>query len=145
MFNAKVLAVKNLMVVGKLLTLLAISSSSVYANDLNEPKFFEYRSGEFTNRLVDFTFGWFKTLDREQKEAYHSTIHHAVMMAENGQRVTWYKNDASGIAVPVMTWPNGNGYCRRVHIQAIAYGVEKTMAATACFDNAHTNWRWIRE
>jgi hypothetical protein len=133
------------MVVGKLLTLLAISSSSVYANDLNEPRFFEYRSGGFTNRLVDFTFGWFKTLDRDQKESYHSAIHHAVMMAENGQRVTWYKNDASGMAVPVMTWPNGNGYCRRVHIQAIAYGVEKTMAATACYDNAHTNWRWIRE
>ena len=133
------------MVVGKLLTLLAISSSSVYANNLNEPRFFEYRSGEFTNRLVDFTFGWFKTLDREQKEAYHGTIHHAVMMAENGQQVTWYKNDASGIAVPVMTWPNGTGYCRRIHIQAIAYGVEKTMSATACFDNAHTNWRWIRE
>jgi hypothetical protein len=133
------------MVVGKLLTLLAISSSSVYANDLNEPRFFEYRSGGFTNRLVDLTFGWFKTLDSEQKEAYHSTIHHAVMMAENGQRVTWYKNDASGIAVPVMTWPTGNGYCRRIHIQTIAYNVEKTMSATACYDNAHTNWRWIRE
>jgi hypothetical protein len=145
MFNAKVLAVRNLMVVGKLLTLLAISSSSVYANNLNEPRFFEYRSGGFTNRLVDFTFGWFKTLDSEQKEAYHSTIHHAVMMAENGQTVNWYKNDASGMAIPVMTWPTGNGYCRRVHIQAIAYGVEKTMAATACFDNAHTNWRWVRE
>jgi hypothetical protein len=145
MFNAKVSAVKNLMVVGKLLTLLAISSSSVYANDLNEPRFFEYRSGGFTNRLVDLTFGWFKTLDSEQKEAYHSTIHHAVMMAENGQRVTWYKNDASGIAVPVMTWPTGNGYCRRIHIQTIAYNVEKTMSATACYDNAHTNWRWIRE
>jgi surface antigen len=131
------------MVVGKLLMLVAISPAQ--ANTVSDPKFFEYRSGSFNNRLVDLTFGWFKTLDSEQKEAYHSTIHHAVMMAENGQRVTWYKNDASGMAVPVMTWPNGNGYCRRVHIQAIAYGVEKTMAATACYDNAHTNWRWIRE
>lgn len=131
------------MVVGKLLTLLAISPA--HAADVSEPRFFEYRSGGFTNRLVDMTFGWFKTLDREQKESYHSTIHHAVMMAENGQRVTWYKNDASGYAVPVMTWPTGNGYCRRIHIQAIAHGIEKTMSATACFDNAHTNWRWIRE
>jgi hypothetical protein len=143
MFNAKVSAVRSLMVVGKLLMLVAISPAQ--ANTVSDPKFFEYRSGGFTNRLVDFTFGWFKTLDSEQKEAHHGAIHHAVMMAENGQRVTWYKNDASGIAVPVMTWPTGNGYCRRVHIQAIAYGVEKTMAATACYDNAHTNWRWIRE
>jgi surface antigen len=131
------------MVVGKLLMLVAISPAQ--ANTVSDPKFFEYRSGGFTNRLVDFTFGWFKTLDREQKESYHSAIHHAVMMAENGQTVTWYKNDASGMAVPVMTWPTGNGYCRRVHIQTIAYGVEKTMTATACYDNAHTNWRWIRE
>ena len=131
------------MVVGKLSMLLA--ASPAIANDINDPKFFEYRSGNFVNRLVDVSFGWFKSLDREQKEAYHQSIHHAVMMAENGQRVTWYKNDASGFAAPVFTWPNGNGYCRRIHIQTIAYGMEKTQSATACFDNAHTNWRWIRE
>lgn len=131
------------MVVGKLLTLLAISPA--HANDVAEPRFFEYRSGSFTNRLVDISFGWFKTLDREQKEAYHQSIHHAVMMAENGQMVSWYKNDASGFSIPVMTWPNGNGYCRRIHIQTIAYGMEKIQSATACFDNAHTNWRWVRE
>lgn len=131
------------MVAGKLLMLLAISPA--YANDVSDPKFFEYRSGGFTNRLVDMTFGWFKTLDREQKDLYQQSLHHAVMMAENGQKVSWYKNDASGFAVPVMTWPNGNGYCRRIHIQTIAYSMEKTMTATACFDNAHTNWRWIRE
>lgn len=131
------------MVAGKLLMLLAISPA--HANEISDPKFFEYRSGGFTNRLVDISFGWFRGFDSEQKEAYQQSIHHAVMMAENGQRVTWYKNNASGIAVPVMTWPNGNGYCRRIHIQAIAHGVEKTMSATACFDNAHTNWRWVRE
>lgn len=131
------------MVVGKLLTLVA--TSSVYANDVSDPRFFEYRSGNFTNRLIEVSFGWFKTLDREQKESYQQSLHHAVMMAENGQKVTWYKNDASGFAVPVMTWPNGNGYCRRIHIQTIAYGIEKAQSATACFDNAHTNWRWIRE
>lgn len=130
------------MVVGKLSILLA--TSSVYAS-VDNPQFYEYRGGVFVNRLVDISFGWFKTLDREQRDAYHQSISHAVMMAENGQKVTWYKNDASGFSVPVMTWPTGNGYCRRIHIQVIAYGVEKTMSATACFDNAHSHWRWIRE
>ena len=131
------------MVAGKLSILLA--TSPVMASDLNDPKFFEYRSGGFINRLTDLSFGWFKTLDDDQKDAYHQSINHAVMMAENGQTVSWYRRDASGYAVPVTTWPNGNGYCRRIHIQAIAHGVEKTMSATACFDNAHTNWRWVRE
>ena len=145
MFNAKVLAVRSLMVAGKSLILAASIGTAVAQTSINNPQFFEYRSGGFINRLTDMSFGWFKTLDNEQKEAYHGAIHHAVMMAENGQRVTWYKNDASGVATPVMTWPTGNGYCRRIHVQTIAYNTQKTMTATACFDNAHTNWRWIRE
>lgn len=141
MFNVKVSAVRNLMVVGKLLTLLAISPAA--ASELENPRFFEYRSGNFVNQIVTLTFGWFKTLDEDQKSAYDQALYHAVMSAENGEKVSWYRNNASGFAVPAMTWPTGSGYCRRMHIQAIAYGVEKTMAATACYDNAHDNWRWV--
>lgn len=131
------------MVVGKLLTLLA--TSPVLASDIANPRFFEYKSGDFTNRLIDLSFGWFKTLDDDQKEHYQRSLMHAVMTAENGEKVTWYKNDASGFAVPVHSWPTGSGYCRRIHIQAIAYSTEKTMAATACYDTAHDNWRWVRQ
>jgi surface antigen len=143
MYNAKALAVRNLMVAGKLSILLA--ASPVQANDINNPRFFEYRSGGFTNRLLDLSFGWFKKLDDQESAAYHQALSHAVMMAENGQRVQWYQNRASGYAVPVMTWPTGSGYCRRMHIQATAHGVEKAMSATACFDNAHDNWRWVSD
>ena len=132
------------MVVGKSLILLAVSLSAG-AVEAQNPHFFEYRNGGFTNRLVDISFGWFKTLDGEQKEAYDSSINHAVMYADNGQRVQWYQGNASGYSVPVMTWPNGNGYCRRLHIQAIAYGVEKTMSATACFDDINNTWRWFND
>ncbi len=131
------------MVVGKLLILLACNSA--FANDLENPRFFEYRSGGFTNRLADFTFGWYKTLNTNQKEAYNQSLTHAIMMAENGQKVTWYREDASGYVVPVMTWPTGSGYCRRVHIQTIAYNLEKAMSATACYNNAHENWAWVAE
>ena len=141
MSNAKASAVKSLMVVGKLSILLA--ASPVQATDINNPRFFEYRSGGFINRLADMSFGWFKTLDQQEMEAYQQSLSHAVMMAENGQKVQWYKNRASGFAVPVMTWPTGSGYCRRIHIQAIAHNIEKAMTATACFDNAHENWRWV--
>ena len=114
MFSEKVSAVKNLMVLGKLLMLLAISP--VLANDINNPKFFEYRSSGFINRLAELSFGWFKTLTDEQKQAYDHALTHAIMTAENGQKVSWYKNDASGYAVPVVTWSTGSGYCRRMHI-----------------------------
>jgi len=132
------------MAVGRLLILLVISQP-VLAGDISDPRFFSYRSGSFVNNLIDISFGWFRTLDKEQKVAYNQSLTHAVMYAENGQSVSWYMNDASGQAVPVMTWPTGNGYCRRIHIQAIAHNTEKTMQATACFENSSDNWRWIRE
>lgn len=130
------------MVVGKLLILL--SSSVAVADTIDDPKFFSYRGGNFTNQLVDFSFGWFKTLDSAQKAVYNQSITHAIMFSENGQTVRWYEGDASGEATPVATWPTGSGYCRRLHIQAIAYNTEKTMSATACYTNASSDWRWVR-
>jgi len=129
------------MVLGKLLILLAVNTA--YAQNLQNPKFFEYKSNNVVGQFLDVSFGWFKTLDDEQKSAYYQSIIHALMYAENGESVTWYKNDASGVAVPVMTWPTGSGYCRRLHIQAIAYGVQKDLSASACFDNTHSNWVWM--
>jgi surface antigen len=128
------------MVAGKLLILTA--SSPAFANDINDPKFFNYRSGSFSNRLADLSFGWFKTLNTEQKIAYNQAMTHALMYSDNGQTVRWYKNDASGMAVPSATWSSGNGYCRRLYVQAIAHGVEKTMKATACFNEADNRWTW---
>ena len=143
MFNAKVSAVKSLMVVGKLLILVA--STSVVAGELDNPSFVDYRGGRFGNRLVDMTFSWFRTLNDVQKEAYDTAINQAVMSAENGQTVRWYESEASGEVTPVMTWPRGDGYCRRIHIQAIAYNVEKTMSATACYSEIQERWQWVRE
>lgn len=129
------------MVVGKLLMLLVINPAN--AEPIDDPKFFNYNGSAPSNRLVELTFGWFRTLDEEQLSAYYQSINHALLFSENGETVRWYVKDASGEAVPVMTWPTGSGYCRRLHIQAIAYNVEKTMAATACYNNASRNWRWV--
>jgi surface antigen len=141
MSKSKVLRALRLMVLGKLLVLTNLS----YASDIANPRFFEYRGGPVLTELVNLSFGWFKTLDEEQKSAYSLSITHAVMYADNGQKTTWYKNDASGWAMPAVTWSTGNGYCRRIHIQAIAYNMEKFMTRTACLDNASGKWLWIRE
>lgn len=144
MFNAKELVVKGLTAVGRLLILWVVCSTA-HASDLSNPRFFEYRGGPAINELIQTTFGWFRTLDDEQKASYSQAITHALMVAENGQAVEWYKSNASGIAVPVMTWPSSSGYCRRLHIQTIAYNVEKTISRTACYSNASRNWQWYRE
>lgn len=129
------------MVVGKLSILLA--ANPVLADNIQEPRFYSYSGSHWANRLVDMSFGWFKTLDDIQKATYHQSITHAVMFAENGQRVSWYERDASGVSMPAMTWPTSDGYCRRIHIQVIAYNIEKTMTATACYSDIDNRWRWI--
>lgn len=131
------------MVLGKLLLILA--SAPAFAKDVENPKFFSYTSSQPLAEFIQFSFGWFRTLDISQKEAYYSSIAHAVMYADNGEKVEWYQSDASGYTVPVVTWPTGSGYCRRMYIQAIAYNTVKTMQRTACFENASSDWHWIRE
>lgn len=130
------------MVLGKLLILL---NNPVQATGIDNPRFFDYRGGPMISELINVSFGWFKTLDENQKSAYYQSITHAVMYAENGQKVEWYQGNASGYTVPVMTWPNGSGYCRRMYIQAIAYNTERTMQRTACFSNPNSKWQWMRE
>jgi len=131
------------MVVGKLSILVAINSAT--AGTISNPKFFDYQGGTFANRLANVTFGLFRKLDNEQSDAYTQAITHSVMYAENGQRVDWSRGDASGYAVPVMTWPSGDGYCRRIHTQILAFNMAKNLSQTACYSNASRNWRWISE
>ena len=71
------LAVKSWMVVGKLLILVAISPAM--ANDITNPRFFEYRTGTFLNELAQISFGWFKKLDDDQRDSYTQSLQHAVM------------------------------------------------------------------
>lgn len=140
MFSAKASAVKSMMVVGKLLILL---TSSLAHADVTDPQFFEYRSNGFVNRIADFSFGWFKRLNDDQRAEHQQAIVHALMYSDNGQPVRWYKDDASGEAVVVGTWPATAGYCRRLHIEAIAYNVQKSMAATACYSEVEKRWTWV--
>ena len=135
------------MVVGKLLILLSGSLLIVpwaHAGEVQNPTFYSYNGGSFVNKVISMSFGYFRKLDRYQYDAYNQAVSHAVMMADNGERVQWFEGDASGFAAPVYTWPTHSGnYCRRIHIQVIAYNQEKTITQTACFNGSTNNWRWV--
>ena len=143
MFNAQGSVVSGLTVAGKLLILI-LFSIKVSASDIANPKFVEYRTGNFTNQVATLAFGWFKTLDENEKHAYYSSINHALFYAENGEQVKWSQGKAWGLAMPAMTWSTGGGYCRRMHIQASKYGKTKTMSRTACYQNGLDHWTWFQ-
>ena len=104
MFNAKVSAVKSLMAVGKLCILITISTCHpVHAQDFTNPKFFEYSSNHPASRVLEWSFGWYKKLNDNQKNAYMASVTHALHYAENGEQVTWYRDNASGVSTPVLT------------------------------------------
>jgi len=145
MFKDKALRVKSLINLGKSLILALAISSSALANDKFNPVFFEYTSNSFTNRVVEFSFGWFKKLDSEQLTVYHQSIAHALNYAENNEKVRWYKNNASGYSVPVVTWPVSNGYCRQIHLSVIAYNKQKSTSGTACYNKLDSNWTWYSD
>lgn len=129
------------MVVGKLSILLL--TSPALANPVENPRFIEYHGGSELARSLNLAFGWFRTLSAEQKLHYSQSVTHALEYSENGQAVSWYHSDASGRTVPVMTWPSGDGYCRRLHIEVIAYDQRKNLSTTACWSNSSSSWRWL--
>jgi surface antigen len=118
-------------------------SSNSFASEVNDPRFFEYRGGSFINQLAEVSFGWFKKLNDRQLLAHHRAISVALHSADYGHSVRWYVDDASGSATPIAHIPTGSGYCRRIHLSVIAHGVQKNFQETACYDNAHDNWRWL--
>ena len=145
MFRGVESVVKNLTALGKSLILALIISTSALAEDVFNPRFFDYTSNSVMTRMVEFSFGWNKKLNDTQRSAYHQSIVHALEYAENGEKVKWYKQNASGYSVPVYTWPKSSGYCRRLHLNVIAHNKQKTMAVTACYNNLDSNWTWYRE
>lgn len=125
------------MVVGKLLILL--SGSVAYAET------FTYSAGKFTNYLSPPSYGIFKQLNVDQRLAYNQAVLHAVHSAENGQTVTWYRQNASGRATPVHTWPTGNGHCRRIYIETIAFNQKRVQTPTVCYRIHSDRWTWISD
>src|SRR6056300_794792 len=145
MFRGEASVVKSLMALGKSLILALLISTNALAEDAFNPKFFDYTSNSVMTRMVEFSFGWNKKLNDIQRSAYHQSIVHALEYADNGDKVKWYKNNASGYSVPVMTWQSNGGYCRRLHLSVIAHNKHKSMAITACYSNLNSNWTWYRE
>ena len=144
MSSAQVLVANALMAVGKL-SILILFSINVHANNAMNPSFFKYDSGSFTNTVKVLTFGWFRTLDDNEKHAYYSAINHALFAADDGEHVRWNQGRAWGVAMPAVSWSTGGGYCRRLHIQATKYDVTKTMSRTACYQNGLNHWTWFSD
>lgn len=121
------------------------TSTSINAQVLNieNPRFYnEPHTGNLLHHVMTVSFGWFKTLDNEQREAYHSSIVVALEEAQPGQFSRWYKNNASGMVRVAWQEPRNGSICKRLHVSIIAHGMIKEAQSTACFNEVDNRWSW---
>lgn len=95
-------------------------------------RFFEARGRNDSVRSLQMFFGYFRTLDDEQKRKYNGSINFAVERLTPGETVNWYENNASGSVTVLYAENLTAGLCKTMLIQAVAYGVEKRMTAKGC-------------
>jgi uncharacterized protein YfaT (DUF1175 family) len=110
--------------------------------EIVNPRFSNDINGAFLGQILNTSFGWFRTLDKEQKEAYHSSMILALEDAQPGEFARWYKNDASGTVRVAWQELRTNGICKRLHISLIAYNTIKNIQTTACFNEVDNRWSW---
>lgn len=128
-----------------MVSLLGLTSlGNAQTIDISNPRFYSDVNGTNLRKIMNVSFGWFKTLDQEQKEAYYSSI---VLALKEGQPdqpvgVRWYRNDASGVTRVVWQENRTAGFCKRLHISVIAYDMLKNIQTTACFNEVDNRWTW---
>lgn len=125
--------------------LLGGNISNSFAQGVDNPRFFEYRSNSLLGQIFDVSFGWWKTLNPEQKKAFYGTIAIALDEAQPGQFVRWHEDDASGVVRVKWQLPRDQQICKRLDISVIAYNSEKVYSKTACYDESYKSWRWTTE
>ncbi len=120
-------------------------ASNCLASDFHEPRYYNATGRTESVRFLQQTFGYFNTLDKEQKRKYYGSIQFAVeRLNPNDPPVSWYENNASG-SVSVLYAENITaGFCKKLLIDTIAYGVQKQLLVKGCFNEADNNWSWYQ-
>ena len=149
---------KNLMAVGKSLTILTISVGLLSAcsaqNTLLHTSESSYASTKTDYRPVDTSvgalvnyFSWnmnrMTPYDQKQQE---QSVFFALNNLQNGEVTRWYNGNtgAQGAVQVAMTYPQGSGYCRVIMSQIYYKGKQRDFKETACINAVDNSWRFIR-
>jgi hypothetical protein len=126
-------------------TLLAMNTCvNAQTVNIENPSFHNDNSRSHLGQIINTSFGWFKTLDNDQKEAYYSSMILALEEAQPGQIARWYRNNASGTVRVAWQELHNGSVCKRLHISLVAYNTMKNMQTTACFNEVDNTWNWYR-
>ena len=142
---------RNLTVVGKFLTLMALLGSVTACGTLPQQSQSIERSASvdfyqgtssllFTLNMLEWTR---YSLNAEQKRKQSSAVH-AALESDYGVVFNWYERDAKGSVKAVHGYPISSGYCRVIYSMITVKGKSRHFEETACQSSGTQNeWRWV--
>jgi len=143
--------VKNLMALGKLLTLTVMFASIVgcaapmgqsYLQSGSIRDTTDYESvGSIVSRFEQLgTELGYRLSDQQKTKQTHAV--YAALESNYGTVYTWYEGNARGAVKAVHGYPNWSGFCRVVYSQVEKNGEVRTFEETACTRGTNEQWRF---
>lgn len=143
---------KNLMAVGKSLTLTVMLGSLVGCASQPMQQSESIRrstavhiSGPVVN-VFDLVFNMsnysYFSLTEEQKRQQNAAVY-AALESDYGVTYDWYDRNAKGAVKAVHGYPIQSGTCRVIYSMIQVKGKEKHFEETACTSTGHKGWRFI--
>ena len=131
---------KDLMVLGKLLTLAVVLTSVVGCSTTSATKPYLQPGSiadSFNSHITEIQY----RLTPEQKRQHTAAVH-AALESEYGTVYTWYKDDARGGVKAVHGYPIRNGFCRVVYSRIERKGRAREFTETACHKQLKQGWKF---
>tara|TARA_B100000780_G_C21114367_1_gene450679 strand:- start:1497 stop:2087 length:591 start_codon:yes stop_codon:yes gene_type:complete len=142
--------VKNLMAVGKFLTLMATLGSLVAcgATPYQTSSVQGAVSGPYANvnSSVALAYNFIQdrhySLNPQQKQKQTMAVYSA-LESEYGVLHQWYEANAMGGVKAVHGYPQGSGFCKVLYSTVVVDNKQRNFDETACKEAGHDGWRFI--
>lgn len=142
---------KNLMALGKYLTLTVVLGSVVgcasypmqNSDSIRRSAAAQYEPGFHSITLAMNLWKWnHYSLTAEQKRKQNSAVY-AALESDYGTVYNWYEDDAQGAVKAVHGYPINSGFCRVVYSMIEVKGKQRHFEETACQSTGHDGWRFV--
>ena len=137
----KHMLVKNLMVVGFILTQINLSFAGSWDKPVYQDEVEPYSIGAVifnTYRKI------FSSLNTEDSKKHRQAVHFALNNLDNGENIVWYSDNGyrSGTVEVVQTTIKNGEICRRLFSTVMLKSDQRTFEEWACYKNSSNTWNF---
>lgn len=143
---------KNLTVLGKSLTLMAllVSAGCASTNSPYQSASTKFAVSELERNTSSITFGmnmykWYKQRLNDAQASKQSMAVNQALESDYGVVYNWYEGNAKGQVKAVHGYPMGSGFCRVVFSEVTVNYDTQSFEETACKETGHLGWRFIKK